>query len=101
MADKELDARGLNCPLPILRAKRALNDMTTVRPCTSWRRIRVQRRISRYLPGKRVTSCWNRVRSTVSILVCFEEGIEYCRSSSFFTFYGFGPLKKKLNLEAE
>jgi TusA-related sulfurtransferase len=24
---KELDARGLNCPLPILRAKKALNDM--------------------------------------------------------------------------
>jgi len=27
--DKEVDARGLNCPLPILRAKKALNDMTT------------------------------------------------------------------------
>lgn len=27
--DKELDARGLNCPLPILRCKKALNDMTT------------------------------------------------------------------------
>lgn len=27
--DKELDARGLNCPLPILRAKKALTDMTT------------------------------------------------------------------------
>lgn len=26
--DKELDARGLNCPLPILRAKKALTDMT-------------------------------------------------------------------------
>ena len=25
--DKERDARGLNCPLPILRAKKALNDM--------------------------------------------------------------------------
>ena len=25
--DKELDARGLNCPLPILRAKKALSDM--------------------------------------------------------------------------
>ena len=24
---KEVDARGLNCPLPILRAKKALNDM--------------------------------------------------------------------------
>ena len=28
MADKELDARGLNCPLPILRAKKTLNEMT-------------------------------------------------------------------------
>jgi tRNA 2-thiouridine synthesizing protein A len=27
--DKELDARGLNCPLPILRARKALNEMTT------------------------------------------------------------------------
>ena len=27
--DKELDARVLNCPLPILRAKKALSDMTT------------------------------------------------------------------------
>ena len=27
--DKDLDARGLNCPLPILRAKKALNDMRT------------------------------------------------------------------------
>jgi tRNA 2-thiouridine synthesizing protein A len=27
--DKELDARGLNCPLPILRAKKALADMAS------------------------------------------------------------------------
>ena len=27
--DRELDVRGLNCPLPILRAKKALNDMTS------------------------------------------------------------------------
>ena len=27
--DKELDARGLNCPLPILRAKKTLNEMTS------------------------------------------------------------------------
>ncbi|MCW9024317.1 MAG: sulfurtransferase TusA family protein [Gammaproteobacteria bacterium] len=26
--DQELDATGLNCPLPILRAKKALNGMT-------------------------------------------------------------------------
>ena len=25
--DKEVDARGLNCPLPVLRTKKALNDM--------------------------------------------------------------------------
>ena len=25
--DKELDARGLNCPLPILRAKKALGEL--------------------------------------------------------------------------
>ncbi len=27
MADKTLDAKGLNCPLPILRAKKTLNDV--------------------------------------------------------------------------
>jgi len=27
MADQTLDAKGLNCPLPILRAKKALNKM--------------------------------------------------------------------------
>ena len=25
--DRELDTRGLNCPLPILRTKKSLNDM--------------------------------------------------------------------------
>ena len=25
--DRELDVRGLNCPLPILRAKKALNEL--------------------------------------------------------------------------
>lgn len=25
--DKEIDTRGLNCPLPILRAKKALSDL--------------------------------------------------------------------------
>ncbi len=28
-ADRELDARGLNCPLPILRTKKMLNDMSS------------------------------------------------------------------------
>jgi tRNA 2-thiouridine synthesizing protein A len=27
--DKDLDARGLNCPLPILRTKKALTDMAS------------------------------------------------------------------------
>lgn len=27
MADKTLDAKGLNCPLPILRAKKALKEV--------------------------------------------------------------------------
>ncbi len=27
--NKELDVKGLNCPLPILRAKKALTDMQT------------------------------------------------------------------------
>ena len=27
--DRELDTRGLNCPLPILKAKKALTDMHT------------------------------------------------------------------------
>ena len=27
--DKELDARGLSCPLPILKSKKSLTDMTS------------------------------------------------------------------------
>ena len=27
--DREVDARGLNCPLPILRAKKALTELTS------------------------------------------------------------------------
>ena len=27
--DKEIDTRGLNCPLPILKAKKALADMSS------------------------------------------------------------------------
>jgi tRNA 2-thiouridine synthesizing protein A len=27
--DKELDARGLNCPLPILRTKKSLGELTS------------------------------------------------------------------------
>ena len=27
--DKELDARGLSCPLPILKTKKSLSDMTS------------------------------------------------------------------------
>ncbi|HVO88241.1 MAG TPA: sulfurtransferase TusA family protein [Casimicrobiaceae bacterium] len=27
--DREIDARGLNCPLPVLRTKKALNDMSS------------------------------------------------------------------------
>ncbi len=27
--DKELDARGLSCPLPILKTKKSLNELTT------------------------------------------------------------------------
>ncbi|MBC8239785.1 MAG: sulfurtransferase TusA family protein [Alphaproteobacteria bacterium] len=29
MADQQLDAKGLNCPLPILRAKKAIKSMDT------------------------------------------------------------------------
>ena len=28
-ADKEIDTRGLNCPVPILKAKKALADLTS------------------------------------------------------------------------
>jgi len=27
--DREVDARGLNCPLPVLRTKKTLNDMVS------------------------------------------------------------------------
>ena len=28
-SDRELDVKGLNCPLPILRTKKALSEMTS------------------------------------------------------------------------
>jgi len=33
--DKDLDARGLNCPLPILRTKKALGEIQSAR-CCAW-----------------------------------------------------------------
>ena len=29
MADQVLDAKGLNCPLPIIKTKKALNDLSS------------------------------------------------------------------------
>ena len=29
MADQELDTRGLNCPVPIMRAKKAMDSLAT------------------------------------------------------------------------
>jgi hypothetical protein len=34
---KELDARGLNCPLPILKAKKRWQNCRAVKCCASWR----------------------------------------------------------------
>ena len=39
MADQVLDVKGLNCPLPILRAKKALKDMATGGRWKCWRPI--------------------------------------------------------------
>ena len=36
VADHFLDAKGLNCPLPILRAKRLLNDITAGETLEVW-----------------------------------------------------------------
>ena len=40
--DKELDARGLNCPLPILRAKKALGEVSSGQVLKSSRPTRVR-----------------------------------------------------------
>jgi tRNA 2-thiouridine synthesizing protein A len=40
--DKELDARGLNCPLPILRAKKTLAELQPGQVCASLPPIRVR-----------------------------------------------------------
>ena len=29
MADQELDTRGLNCPVPVMRAKKAMDSLTS------------------------------------------------------------------------
>ena len=63
--DREIDARGLNCPLPILRTKKALNDMlsgqmirimaTDPPACATSRRSR----------GRPATSCSSTAKTTV------------------------------------
>jgi hypothetical protein len=59
--DKEIDTRGLNCPLPILKAKKALTDMHSgqllkVSPPTAARCA-----TSRPFPGRPATS-WSSSR---------------------------------------
>jgi ADP-ribose pyrophosphatase YjhB (NUDIX family) len=44
--DKELDTRGLNCPLPILKAKKALTDMQRGSCCGGVHRRRLAARLS-------------------------------------------------------
>jgi tRNA 2-thiouridine synthesizing protein A len=34
--DKELDAKGLSCPLPILKTKKALNDLSSGQVLKIW-----------------------------------------------------------------
>jgi len=62
--DREIDARGLNCPLPILRTKKALNDMAsgqTIRITATDRRAFATSRLSRARPATRSSSMVKRM----------------------------------------
>jgi tRNA 2-thiouridine synthesizing protein A len=54
--DKELDTRGLNCPLPILKAKKALTDMQTGQLLRVVPRMPARCATFRRLPSRRATS---------------------------------------------
>ncbi len=60
--DREIDTRGLNCPLPILRAKKALAEMTSGQVLRVVATDPGSMRDSRPLRGRPATSCSARRR---------------------------------------
>jgi len=67
--DAELDAKGLNCPLPILRAKKAITALSLhylqVRYWKLSQLIRVLLKISKHSATKQVTSCCQALKPVV------------------------------------
>ena len=62
--DREIDARGLNCPLPILRTKKALNDMTSGQTIRITATDPAASVISRRSPARRETRSSSMGRAT-------------------------------------
>jgi len=63
---KEIDTRGLNCPLPILKAKKALAEMVSGQLLKVVATTTVRCATSRPLPSRPATSWCNRTRWAVS-----------------------------------
>ena len=55
---KEVDSRGLNCPLPILKAKRALADMQSGEVLKVIATDPARCATSKPLPSKPAIPCW-------------------------------------------
>ena len=70
MADQELDARGLNCPLPILRAKKALNGMGSGQTLKIIATDPGSVKDFQALPSRPATRCWSRTRPMASTFSC-------------------------------
>jgi hypothetical protein len=55
--DKEFDASGLACPLPIVKTKKSLNDMARARCCAWWPPTPARSATWRPLPSRPATRC--------------------------------------------
>ena len=67
---KEIDTRGLNCPLPILRAKKALTELRSGQLLKVVPPTRAPPATSRPLPGRLATSWWSSRRWGLSSSTC-------------------------------
>ena len=72
-ADSEVDATGLKCPLPILRAKKALAQMSSGAVLKVVTTDRMQSVTSRHFANRRRTPCWHSIRKAMQCGTSFSD----------------------------
>ena len=71
MADKVLDAKGLNCPLPILKAKKALKDVPDGGTLEVLSTDPGSVADFQAFAARPVMNCWNTAKKVVFIPSCY------------------------------